>query len=268
MYDFDYCRPVSLEEAAAIAAKPDYKLLAGGMSLIPVLKQRLARHEGLVDLGAIAALKGIRRDGNAIVIGATTPHAAVAASAEVENSIPALAVLAGGIGDPQVRHRGTIGGSIANADPAADYPAGVLGLGATVLTNKRRIAADEFFLGLFETALEPGEIVTAVSFPIPEIAGYTKFKHPASRFAIVGVFVAKAADGVRVAVTGAGPSVFRVSDAEAALARRFEAAALDEIEIDADGLNSDIHASAEYRAHCVRVMAKRAVLAALAHAHR
>lgn len=263
MYEFDYYRPASLDEAAAmISADGEVKLLAGGMSLIPILKQRLARYSGLVDLGALESLKGIRREGDAIVIGAMTPHATVAASSVVESTIPALAVLAGGIGDPLVRNCGTIGGSIANADPAADYPAGLVGLGATVWTNQRKIASDDFFVGLFETALQRGEIITAVSFPIPEVAGYAKFRHPASRFAIVGVFVAKTADGVRVAVTGAGPSVFRVRDAEAALEKRFAASVLDGIEIKADGLNSDMHASAEYRAHCVGVLAKRAVLAA------
>lgn len=263
MYDFDYHRPVSLDEAAALlVADGDRKLLAGGMSLIPSLKLRLARYSGLVDLGSLQNLKGIRRDGNTLVIGAMTPHVAVAACAEVQSSIPALAILAEGIGDPLVRNRGTLGGSIANADPAADYPAGVVGLGATVSTNKREIGGDEFFSGLFETALRPGEIVTAVRFPIPQKAGYAKLRQPASRFAIVGVFVAKTGNGVRVAVTGAGPSVFRVREAEAALAKRFEPSALDGIEIKADGLSSDIHASAEYRAHGLVVMAKRAVLAA------
>jgi len=263
MYDFDYHRPASLDAAAAmICAHDDFKLLAGGMSLIPALKWRLARYSGLVDLGALASLKGIRRDGNSIVIGAMTPHAIVAASSEVGGAIPALATLAGSIGDPLVRNRGTLGGSIANADPAADYPAGVVGLGATVWTNQRKIVCDGFFGGLFETALEPGEIITAVSFPIPEAAGYATLRHPASRFAIVGVFVAKTVDGVRVAVTGAGPGVFRVEAAEAALEKSFDASVLEDIEIKADGLNSDMHASAEYRAHGVRVMAKRAVLAA------
>ncbi len=263
MYDFDYHRPASLDEAAAmISAKDDVKLLAGGMSLIPALKLRLARYSGLVDLGALEELRGIKRDGNTLVIGAMTSHATVAASAEVRSAVPALVVLAGGIGDPPVRNCGTIGGSIANADPAADYPAAVVGLGATVWTNKRQIFGDDFFVGLFETALQPGEIITAVRFPIPEKAGYAKLRQPASRFALVGVFVAKTVDGVRVAVTGAGPSVFRVRDAEAALAKSFEASALDGVEIKADGLNSDMHASAEYRAHCVCVMAKRAVLAA------
>mgnify|MGYP001571630884 FL=1 len=260
MYDFSYHKPRSLEDAAAaLSQHDDYKLLAGGMSLIPALKMRLARYAGLVDLGALGALKGIRRQGGAIVIGAMTPHAEVAASAEVERAIPALAALAGGIGDPLVRNRGTIGGSIANADPAADYPAGVVGLGATVVTNRREIAADDFFLGLFETALEPGEIITAVRFPIPEAAGYCKLPQPASRFALAGVFVAKTAGGVRVAVTGAGPSVFRLRDAEAALGKNFDAAALGAITVRADDLNSDIHASAAYRASCVGVIARRAV---------
>lgn len=259
MYDFDYRRPQSVAEAAELIAQPDYKLLAGGMSLIPVLKQRLAQHAGLVDLGAIAALKGIRREGDALVIGAVTPHAVVAASPEVQRTIPALAALANGIGDPQVRNRGTVGGSIAHADPAADYPAGVLGLGATVVTNKRRIAGDAFFRGLFETALEPGEIITEVSFPVPRRAAYAKLKQQASRFALVGVFVAQTAGGVRVAITGAAPSVFRWTEAEAALAKRFDPSALEGLAIERDDLNADIHASAEYRAHCIGVMTRRAV---------
>ena len=263
MYDFNYHRPKSLAEAARLlAGKDDAKLVAGGMTLIPTLKQRLARPTDLVDLTAIAELKGIKRDGNALVIGAMTPHADVADSAEVKKAIPALAHLADLIGDPQVRNRGTLGGSISNADPAADYPAGVVGLGATVVTNNRKIAADEFFKGLFETALEAGEIVTAVAFPVPEKAGYAKFPNPASRYAVVGVFVAKTGGGVRVAVTGAGPSVFRVKEMEAALAKDFSPKALDGIKVAATGLNSDIHASAEYRAHLVAVMAKRAVQAA------
>ena len=263
MYDFEYRRPVSLDEAAAlISADGNRKLLAGGMSLIPSLKLRLARYSGLVDLGALEGLRGIRRDGDVLVIGAMTAHAVVAASPEVQSTIPALAVLAGGIGDPLVRNRGTMGGSIAHADPVADYPAGVVGLGATVITNMRKIFCEDFFRGLFETALQPGEIITAVRFPIPEKAGYAKLPHPASRFAIVGVFVAKTANGVRVAVTGAGPSVFRLRDAEAALEQSFEPSALDGIKIKAKGLNADIHASAEYRAPCVGPMARRAVRAA------
>lgn len=262
MYDFNYQRPKSVADAAKLATAEEAKLVAGGMTLIPTLKQRLAQPSDLIDLGAIGELKGIKKDGNAIVIGAMTPHADVAASAEVKKAIPALAALADGIGDPQVRNRGTIGGSIANADPAADYPAAVVALGATVITNKRKIAGDEFFKGLFETALESGEIVTGVSFPIPEKAAYAKFPNPASRYAVVGVFVAKAGGGVRVAVTGAGPSVFRLKDAEAALGKSFSAGALEGIKVAAGSLNSDIHASAEYRAHLVGVMAKRAVQAA------
>ena len=263
MYDFAYSRPSSLEDAAsALSAQGDFKLLAGGMSLIPTLKLRLARYSGLVDLGGITGLNGIKLDGDTFVIGAMTPHAAVAASAEVASNLPALASLAGGIGDPLVRNRGTIGGSIAYADPAADYPAGVLGLGATVVTSRRRIAADDFFTGLFETALRADEIITAVSFPVPRAAAYAKLPQQASRFALVGVFVAQTAGGVRVAVTGAGPAVFRWRQAEAALERRFESAALDGMALAADGLNSDIHGSAEYRAHCAGVMARRAVAAA------
>lgn len=263
MYDFAYHRPADIDEAATlVASQENFKLLAGGMSLIPAMKQRLARPSGLVDLGAIESLRGIRREGDSIVIGALTPHGTVAASAEVAKTIPALAVLAGGIGDPLVRNRGTIGGSIANADPAADYPAAVVGLNAVVWTNQRKIAGAEFFGGLFETAIRPGEIIIAVSFPIPELSAYATLRQPASRFAIVGVFVAKTAGGVRVAVTGAGQAVFRLKDAEAALDGCFDASALAGIDVRADGLNSDMHASAEYRAHCVRVLTERAVLAA------
>jgi carbon-monoxide dehydrogenase medium subunit len=260
MYDFSYHKPQDLATATTMLSQnAEYKPLAGGMSLIPTLKMRLARYAGLVDLGAIASLQGITRAGDTVTIGAMTPHAEVAASAEVASTIPALKVLAGGIGDPLVRNRGTIGGSIANADPAADYPASVLGLNATVITNRREIAADAFFLGLFTTALEPDEIITAVRFPIPRAGAYCKFPQPASRFALVGVFVAKTDEGVRVAVTGAGPSVFRFAAAEQALARRFDPASLEGITLSPDDLNADIHASAEYRAHAVVVMAKRAV---------
>jgi carbon-monoxide dehydrogenase medium subunit len=233
------------------------------MILIPTLKMRLARHAGIVDLGAIEALNGVRREGDVLVIGATTPHAEVAASGEVNAAIPALASLAEGIGDPLVRNRGTLGGSIAHADPAADYPAGVLGLGATVITNRREVAADAFFIGLFTTALEPGEIVTAVRFPIPQAAAYCKHPQPASRFALVGVFVARTSGGVRVAVTGAGPCAFRFGQAERALEARFDPSVLDGVALSADDLNTDIHASAQYRAHCVVVLAKRAVARAL-----
>jgi len=263
MYDFDYYRPASLEKAGQlIASGRERKLLAGGMSLIPTLKLRLAQYAALVDLGAVRDLKGIRREEDALVIGAMTEHATVAAAPEVIAAIPALAVLAGGIGDPLVRNRGTLGGSIANADPAADYPAGLVGLGATICTVKRTIPADEFFLGLFETALGPGEIIAAVRFPIPERAGYAKLPQPASRYPLVAAMVAKTGRRVRVAITGAAPAVFRWKEAEARLAQHFAPSALDGVEIRAEGLSSDIHASAEYRAHCMEIMAKRAVLAA------
>jgi carbon-monoxide dehydrogenase medium subunit len=235
----------------------------GGMTLIPTLKQRLANPPALVDLSKLGSLKGITDGGATITIGAMTPHAVVAASKLVQTKIPGLAALVSMIGDPAVRSRGTIGGSVANNDPAADYPAGVLGLGATIVTSAREIAADQFFLGLFETALVPGEIITAIRFPVPLKAGYAKFKAPASRYALVGVFVAKFADGVRVAVTGAGPGVFRVPPMEAALSSNFDPSAIAAIKIDTDGLTSDIHAEADYRAHLVTVMAKRAVDAAL-----
>jgi aerobic carbon-monoxide dehydrogenase medium subunit len=263
MYNFNYQRAQSVADAAkALSGKEEAKLLAGGMTLIPTLKQRLAKPSDLVDLGRVAELKGIKRDGNAIVIGAMTRHVEVATSDLVKSALPALAHLAEGIGDPQVRNRGTIGGSIANNDPAADYPSAVLGLNATVITNKRRIAADDFFKGMFETALAPDEIVTAVSFPVAEKAGYSKFPNPASRYAIVGVFVARTGGQVRVAVTGAGSVVFRQKEMEAALAKSWSADAVAGVKQGANGLNSDIHASAEYRAHLVTVMAKRAVAAA------
>ena len=238
------------------------KPLAGGMSLIPSLKMRLNRYDALIDLGALQEIRGIRRDGSFLVIGAMTPHAVVAANAEVQKIIPAIATLAEGIGDPLVRNRGTMGGSMANADPAADYPSAVVGLGATVVTNRRQIAGDDFFKDVFETALQAGEIIKEVRFPIPQKAAYAKYRQPASRFAIVGVFVSQSASGVRVAVTGAAPSVFRFTAAEAALGKRFDPAALDGLAIKPDDLNSDIHASAEYRAHCVVEMTRRAVLAA------
>src|SRR5690349_7432503 len=221
MYEFDYTRPANLDDAAGKLGDADAKLVAGGMTLIPTLKLRLAKPSQLVDLSAIATLKGISEDGDTIVIGAMTRHAEVNRSAVVKRAIPALAALAGMIGDPAVRNRGTIGGSIANNDPAADYPAAVVALNAVVRTNKREIAADQFFTGLFETALGEGEIVTAVKFPKVASANYQKFRNPASRYAIVGVFVARTASGVRVAVTGAGPCVFRVSEMEAALGRNF-----------------------------------------------
>ena len=262
MHDFAYHRPKSLAEAAGLlGANPDAKLLAGGMTLIPTMKQRLASPSDLIDLGGVSDLVGISAGDREIVIGAMTTHAAVAASPDVAARIPALSALAGGIGDPQVRHRGTIGGSISNNDPAADYPAGLVALAATVVTDRRSISADEFFVGMFETALEPGEIVRQVRFAVPQRAAYMKFPNPASRYAVAGVFVAQHADGVRVAVTGAGPVVFRVPEMEAALAARFDPAAIEAIRVPADGLNSDPHATAEYRAHLVTVMARRAVAA-------
>lgn len=264
MYDFSYAKPGSVgDAAAALAAAEDGKLVAGGQTLIPTMKQRLAMPSDLIDLGGIGDLSGITSDGSSVTIGAMTTHAAVASSADVKSAIPSLAALAEGIGDPQVRNKGTIGGSVANNDPAADYPAACLGLGATIVTNKREIAADDFFQGMFETALEEDEILTAVRFPKPEKAAYMKFPNPASRYALVGVFVAKTADGVRVAVTGAGEDgVFRSADMESALSSNFSVDALDGVSVSADGLNSDIHASAEYRAHLIKVMAKRAVAAA------
>ncbi len=261
MYEFDYTRPTSLDDAARRLGDEDAKLVAGGMTLIPTLKMRLAKPSELIDLAALPGLTGISEEGDALVIGAMTRHAEVNRSPVVRAAIPALAAMAGMIGDPAVRNRGTIGGSIANNDPAADYPAAIVALNATVRTNKREIAADSFFTGLFETALDPGEIVTAVRFPKVAQANYQKFKNPASRYAIVGVFVARTPAGVRVAVTGAGPCVFRVPAMEAALARSFTPDAIKDIAIPDDGLNSDIHASAEYRAHLVNVMARRAVAA-------
>jgi carbon-monoxide dehydrogenase medium subunit len=263
MYNFNYVRPASLADAAkALAGKADAKIVAGGQTLLPTMKQRLAEPSDLIDLGGVAELKGIKTEGNALVIGAMTTHAEVAKSSAVKSAIPALAVLAEGIGDPQVRNRGTIGGSISNADPAADYPAGLVGLGATVVTNKRKIAADEVSKGLFETALAADEIVTAVSFPKPDKAAYAKFPQPASRFAMVGVFVSKSGNNVRVAVTGAGPKVFRQAEMEKALAASFSPDAIKNVKVSASGLNSDIHGSADYRAHLVGVMARRAVAAA------
>jgi carbon-monoxide dehydrogenase medium subunit len=262
MYEFDYQQAASLEDASKIlAASEDAKLVAGGMTLIPTLKQRLAKPSDLIDLASLPGLKGIKEESGGVTIGAMTRHVDVNRSDVVKRGIPALSALAGLIGDPAVRNRGTIGGSISNNDPAADYPSAVVGLGATVVTTKREISGDDFFTGMFETALGQDEIVTAVKFPKPERAAYQKFKNPASRYAIVGVFVAKTAGGVRVAVTGAGPCVFRVPEMEAALEKSFSPASIKDIAIPDDGLNSDIHASAEYRAHLVNVMARRAVAA-------
>ncbi len=263
MYDFAYQKPGSVADAVkALAADPEAKALAGGMTLIPVLKQRLNHPSVVVDL-AKTGLSGITAGAGSVTIGAMTTHAAVAASAEVRRIIPALAALAGGIGDEQVRHRGTIGGCLANDDPAADYPAAALALGATITTNKRAIAADDFFQGMFTTALEADEIITSVTFPAAAAANYQKFRNPASRYAIVGVFVARFPAGVRVAVTGAGQGgVFRHAAMEAALSANFSPDAIAAVTTPAGDMNSDIHASAEYRAHLVGVMARRAVAAA------
>jgi carbon-monoxide dehydrogenase medium subunit len=260
MYDFSYQKPASVDDAVKVlAGDPEAKALAGGMTYIPVLKQRLAKPTVIVDLAKVG-LTGIKVGANSVTIGAMTTHGTVAKSAELTAKIPGLAALAGMIGDEAVRHRGTIGGSLANNDPAADYPAAALALGATIKTNKRSIKADDFFTGMFSTALEQDELITEVEFPVPEKAGYEKFRNPASRYAIVGVFVAKFPSGVRVAVTGAGQGgVFRQAAMEQALSANFTPDAVAAIKTPADGMNGDIHASAEYRAHLVGVIAKRAV---------
>jgi carbon-monoxide dehydrogenase medium subunit len=260
MYDFAYHRPKTLAEAtAALKGKDEARAMSGGMTLIPTLKQRLAKPSDVVDLNGVKELAGIKADGSSVTVGGMTRHFDVSVSPDVKKVVPALAYLAGHIGDPAVRNRGTMGGSVANNDPAADYPAAVLGLNATITTNSRTIQADDFFKGLFETALEDGELITSISFPKADKAGYMKFPNPASRYAMVGVFVAKTGNTVRVAVTGAGPCVFRVKAMEDALAKNFSADAIKDIKVPADGLNSDIHGSAEYRAHLVTVMARRAV---------
>jgi carbon-monoxide dehydrogenase medium subunit len=262
---FRYLRASTLAEAEALFAKTaDAKYIAGGQTLIPTMKQRLAAPAALIDLSRMAALSFIRRDETALSIGAGTTHADVAASSDVREAMPALAHLTGLIGDPAVRHKGTLGGSVANNDPAADYPAAVLASGATVKTTRRTIAADAFFTGLFQTALSDGELISEIAFPIPLRAGYAKFPNPASRYALVGVFVAQFPDGARVAVTGAGPCVFRAAAMERALSKSFAPDAVARVAVEPDGLNSDLFASAEYRAHLVTVMAKRAVAAALA----
>ena len=263
-YAFNYHRAKSLADAQALFSRcPDPKYLAGGQTLIPTMKQRLASPSDVIDISALDELSFIRVTPDSVVIGAGTTHHAAATSQEIARAVPALAVLAEGIGDPAVRHLGTVGGSVANSDPAADYPAAILGLGATIVTTRKKIPAADYFLGLFQTALEDGEIVTEIHFPIVERAGYAKFSNPASRYAIVGVFAAKTMAGPRVAVTGAGPCVFRVPSMEDALAGRFEPDVVTRFSISADGLNADLHASAGYRAHLVAVMAGRAVGAAL-----
>ena len=262
MYDFEYHRAASVDDAKSkFGGADDARYMAGGMTLLPVLKQRLDQPSDLVDLGDLDDLRGISEDGGNVVIKAMTVHHAVNTSDLVQSKIPALAHLAGTIGDPMVRNRGTIGGSLANNDPAASYPSAVLALNATVHTDRRTIAADDFFEGMFTTALDEGELITGVSFPVPEAAGYMHFPNPASRYPIVGVFVARTPGGARVAVTGAGACVYRVPEMEEALNANWSPDAVAGIKVSADGLNEDIHASAEYRAHLVTVMAKRALAA-------
>jgi aerobic carbon-monoxide dehydrogenase medium subunit len=265
MYAFTYHRPSTVRQAANMLTKnEEAKLLAGGMSLLPTMKLRLAGPPQILDMWAIEGLSGIEESGRSITIGAMTKHFEVNNSPVVRKAIPVLAHMAGLIGDPAVRHMGTIGGSIANNDPNADYPAACLALGATIVTNKRRIKADDYFTGMFSTALEPSEIITKVIFPIPKKAAYQKFRNQASRFALVGVFVAKRGSENRVAVTGAGSNgVFRVKSFEEALKKRFSPKSLEGLTIPADGMNADIHGSAEYRAHLVSVLARRAVAEAI-----
>lgn len=261
MYPFDYHRPADLAAIQNVLAEKGEaaRPVAGGMSLLPMMKHRLAAPSDLVDLSLVAELKQVSVSGNAVVIGAATTHAEVAASPDVAGAIPALAVLAGGIGDPLVRNRGTIGGSLAHADPAACYPAGVLGLDATIVTTEREVAAGDFFIGPFETVLAPGEVITAVRFPFPGTAEYVKFANPASRFSIVGIFLARFDGDVRVAVTGAGDHAFRATALERALTADFRPSAIEAAIVDPHGLLSDIHGSAEYRAHLIRVLTQTAV---------
>jgi aerobic carbon-monoxide dehydrogenase medium subunit len=260
MYTLNYVKAKSVKEAVdLLSANPEAKLLSGGMTLIPTLKQRLARPTHLVDIGALPELRRMEVKAGRLLIGAGARHHEVAASAVVKKAIPALAALASLIGDPQVRNQGSIGGSVANNDPAADYPAAVLGLDATIVTTKRELAVEDFFQGMFTTSLDEGEIIVRIEFPLPKRAAYSKFHHPASGYAMAGVFIAQTAGGVRVAVTGAGPGVFRWKEAEAALAKSLKPAALEGAKLDASGLNSDMHADREYRANLVRVMAKRAL---------
>lgn len=264
MHRFDLHKPKSVKEAEDLRrTRGDATYLAGGQTLIPTLKQRLASPSDLIDLGAVAGLTGIEVTKDKVVIGAMTRHAAVAASRDVRRAIPALAYLAGEIGDAQVRNRGTIGGSLANSDPAADYPAAVIGLNATIHTSKRAIAADDYFKGLFTTALQGGELIVKVEFPIPKRAAYRKFPNPASRYAVVGVMVAETGGKIRVGVTGAGPCAFRATSIESALTKRLAAGSVDAVTIDPSNLNSDMHASAAFRANLVKVMAQRAVVGLL-----
>jgi carbon-monoxide dehydrogenase medium subunit len=265
MYAFTFHRPQTVRQAAGMLTKnEDAKLLAGGQTLLPTMKLRLAGPPQIIDMTLIEGMSGIEESGRSLTIGAMTRHHEVNSSPVVQQAAPVLAKLAGMIGDPAVRHRGTIGGSVANNDPNADYPAACLGLGATIITNKRRVKADDFFTGMFSTVLEPTEIITKISFPIPKKAAYQKFRNQASRFALVGVFVAKRGSEIRVAVTGAGSNgVFRVASFEEALKKRFSPKSLEGLTIPAAGMNADIHGSAEYRAHLVGVLARRAVAEAI-----
>ena len=261
MHNFEFVKPSSVADAVAALKDEDALALSGGQTLMPTMKQRLAAPSKLVSLTGIAEMQGVRQSGGVLEIGAATPHAVVAREAAAV--YPALAALAGGIGDPAVRNVGTIGGSLANNDPAACYPSAALASGATIVTNAREIAADDFFQGLFSTALEEGEIITAVRFPIPQKAAYAKFEQPASRFALTGAFVAKYAGGVRVAITGASEDgVFRWSEGEAALSSNFSPAALSGLSVSADGMMGDLHGTPAYRANTVKVMTQRAVAAA------
>lgn len=258
MKNFNFCSATSSKEATKLASGRSV-FLAGGMTLIPAIKHRLAAYSNIIDIKKIKSLSGIKVSSKSLRIGATTKHAEVAASKEVKKSISSLAGLAEGIGDPQVRNRGTIGGSIANNDPAADYPSACLALNGTIHTNSRKIQAGKFFTGIFETSLKKGELIEAVEFEVPEKSGYGKFPNPASRYAVVGVYVAKYKNDVRVAITGAGSCVFRSKELESALSKNFSTSAIDNTNISSKGLNSDIHASADYRAHLIKIMAKKAV---------
>jgi len=262
MYNFDYHKATSLELAEEIFRNSeDPVYLAGGMTLIPTMKQRLARPSDVIDLGGVGGLAGIDSGSGILTVKSMTTHSAVAVNSDVVSAIPALGNVAGGIGDPHVRNRGTIGGSIANNDPAADYPAALVGLDATVVTTQRKIPAEEFFVGMFETSLEEGELISSVRFAVPDVAAYMKFPNPASRYAIVGVMVARFGEQVRVAVTGAGAAVFRASEMEQALVSEFSVQAIEDITVPMENLNADIHAGQEYRANLVGVMAARAIKA-------
>ena len=258
MKNFNFKTPSNTKEATQLISGKA-SLLAGGMTILPAIKLRLAAYSDLINIKKIKSLSGIKVSSKSLKIGSTTTHAEVASSNEVKKSIPSLSVLAEGIGDPQVRNRGTIGGSIANNDPSADYPSACLALNATIHTNKRKIPADKFFKGMFETDLKKGELIEAIEFELPEKSSYEKFPNPASRYAVVGVYVAKLKKEIRVAITGASSCVFRSKEIEAALSNNFSESSIDNVNISSSELNSDIHASAEYRAHIIKVMAKKAI---------